>query len=154
MKKVKSVLFFLIVIYMFSCGAVIKCPNEDIIPVLKGYSLQQADTIIVKNYKKGSNFTILTDSIVAHYSHSVITPTDTTYYFWHTYIDGKSDVRIINPYDNKTKSVSDIKHEVLEVKKSACSKIECTSPVISYIRDGVLQTKGNSQKFNEVIIAR
>jgi hypothetical protein len=142
------------VIFLFACGGQYTCMNEWLRPGLKGYTYAQADTLIVKRFQKGSTFSVFVDSVILAYPHPVISPADTTYYFPNSYIVGEHDVKLINPFDNKTVSISDLKYETREGRKTwGCTREEgCYSPVISYNRDGSPVTIAGSPQLVQVVM--
>jgi hypothetical protein len=146
----KLTAFIAILIFFISCGKKYDCPNELLLPVYKGYAINEIDTVIVKRFQKGSNFSSFIDSVLlaAPFSRKG----DTTYissYNYPAYFDGSTDIQITNPFDNKKTSVSNVNHKTEETRNSvfAMDRQLCVSPVTSFTIDGT--TIGNT---NEVFV--
>jgi hypothetical protein len=156
MNTIKYCILFLVVIILFACVGEYRCANEWLRPGLKGYTYIQADSMIVKRYQKGSNFQVIIDSAFLTYPIPVLSPADTTYYFDNDIIDGEHDVKLINPFDNKTVLISDLKYDIREGKKTwGCTRQEgCSSPVISYNRDGTPVTISANPQLVRVVISK
>jgi hypothetical protein len=148
----KYIMIFFIVLVFFGCEKVYTCRKEMLVPVLKGYSPAESDTLIIKRFQKGSNFSSFIDSIILRFPTAMTTVSDTTYHFIFAQIDDQYDVKLTNPYDKKTVAISEIKFELREGKTSGCGDpIKCISPIISYIRDGVT-VSGNPIDQNETLL--
>jgi hypothetical protein len=148
----KYLWIFLLVLFVFSCVKEYTCPNEWLVPVLKGYAQSEADTIKIKRFEKGSNFTVLIDSSAVPISANGSSPKDSTFSFYLIPSFSSHDVQIINPFDNKMVSVSDMIFEPREGKRSSCfNPVECYSPLISYKLNGVA-VMGTDSLDNEYVV--
>jgi hypothetical protein len=156
MSTMKYTIFFLTVITMFACGTTYTCPNEQLKPVLRGYRVQEADTLIIKRYVRGTNFSNFKDSSIVTYPVVVINPADTSYLFFSAEIDGRYDVKVINPFDNKSVLLTDFTYQTEEGKRSGgCYNREgCYSPLISYKQNGVIQNAGSSMQAKQVVLTK
>ena len=155
MNRMKYAWIFIVVLFVFSCTKNYPCRKESFEVYLKGYTASEADTIIIKRYQTGTNFTVYTDSIVLAYSPLFQNSSDSAYRFYKHSMVENYDYKVIIPSDNKTVAVSDIKFEMNERVSNGCGKpIECESPLISYKRDGTLLSRGTSTDFHKLIITK
>jgi hypothetical protein len=138
--SMKKIFWFLIPVCFASCGEKYDCPNASLIMTYKGYLPSEIDSLTLKTYAKGSNFSMLLDSVVftrlnGYYN----THGDTTEISMFNYLNGSKDFRVYNPFDNRIVSISNIVHTVRETKSGGLFSMDpgqCVSPVSSYNRDG------------------
>ena len=139
-----AIYIFILLILINSCGEKCPCPNESIIPIFVSYSNNETDTIIIRRYQKGTNFSQLVDSFSWTYDNtSRVNKGDSIWIFavkLEQRINDKYDWQVINPFDNKNFSISDI---IVKPKEIHCGGIfgldkgPCVSPIVSYKRDNI-----------------
>ena len=125
-----------------SCGKVYECGKLPFTLFYTGYASNEVDTIIVRCYQKDNTFSVLKDSVLLTSKSSVIrTQNDTV----SVALLGNSkindltlfDLKIINPTDNKTTYLSDIKYNIRTYKGGLFSEPKgCYSPLLSYKVNG------------------
>jgi hypothetical protein len=126
-----------------SCNRTIPCDKNEIIPVFIGFSSGDLDTVILKKFKKGDNFTQLIDSSIfvkdGIDSNRFYTFSDTTIIDFNTLCCTKEnlipdfDWQLVLPYKKDTVSISDIESPPTE---STCWKCSCLNPINSIVQNG------------------
>jgi len=148
----------LVLVIVASCGKTHQCPKESLFPAYISYADAEVDTLILRRFQPGSNFTQQVDSTVltsgnCHFSRTSDTITvfasDDKNRFNDAY-----DWQISNPFDGKTVSISDLKFEIKEQKSGGLFSSDpsaCFSPLLSYKRNAILvtpvQNMGNKYLF-------
>ena len=128
-----------------SCASY-ECDKELLNLAYVGYLPNEADTIIVKYYQKNSNFSVLKDSVLLMSSSFTIRGNSDTSYVLLLRNDNINyintiELKVINPTDNKTTFISDIRYERNEGSKGLFSEPRgCVSPIISYKVNGIFKT--------------
>ncbi|HYC27945.1 MAG TPA: hypothetical protein VEB42_04000 [Chitinophagaceae bacterium] len=159
---IRTLVILAIITAAASCGKKCTCEFETIPPAFVGYNNSEIDTIIIKRFEKGSNFSRQVDSFTLTVSNTVYsrTGTDTTLVYPQNTsqrLSEDSDWQLTNPFDNRTIRVSDI---VVEKRVSHCGGIfsmdkqYCISPVASFNRDGVLTKLDMTSPFHAIIIKK
>lgn len=129
------------------------------VPTFVGYQQNEVDTIQVFQYHKGTNFTAPHDTLLltADYSATMVIG-DTILVVAQRAFPGflhHFDVKLVNPFDGRTVLVSDMEVNEHEYNCGGLSGREpgdCTSPLLSYKKDGVLFSRGNAANFGRIII--
>lgn len=142
----RFLLYSLLLLPFLSCGKKYTCPSERLVPVVTGYRATDADTLLVVRYAPGTNFTQLIDTVRLN---------DSTQYFRHSHdstfvtannpdnlFAGDWDLKIINPVDSASVTISDITHQTETRTKGLFSTdpAPCTSPLTGFRRNGQLIT--------------
>jgi len=126
--------------------------DDTILPAFIGYSTSELDTVIVKRFAKGSNFSQQLDSFAYTAATVVYSQSgDTTkIVIWQgdQQFTGDSDWQVTIPADNRTIKITDI---TIPKGEQHCGglfgtdKVLCVNPIVSYKKDGVVTTfKPNS----------
>jgi hypothetical protein len=133
----------LIIATLASCRGVMPCDKSEIIPVFIGFSSGDLDTVILKKFKKGDNFTQLLESSIfvrgGIDSNRFYTFSDTTIIDFNTVCCTKEnlipdfDWQLVLPYKKDTIAISDI---VSPQTESDCFKCYCINPINSIIQNG------------------
>lgn len=116
---------------------------ENMMPAFVAYNISEIDTLIIKRFAKGSNFSQQVDSaLVTAQRTSYITSGDTTRVIAEILqqVSDDYDWQLTNPFDNRTVRVSDIVHERREQHCGGIFGMDpqaCTSPVTSFKLNGV-----------------
>ena len=138
-----SLITVVIIVVLSSCGPNM-CRDQYITPVFIGFELSDLDTIVVRQYEKGSNFHQLIDTALVTsdttFLKSKATVNDTTFVLLN-YISGREkyifpdhDWQIYLPATNLTVSISNI----VSPKTEGYSKpLVCTNPINSFIQDSI-----------------
>jgi hypothetical protein len=141
MKSIIKIL--LIIVILISCNRTIPCNKNEIIPVFIGYSSGNLDTVILKKFKKGDNFTQLIDSSIfvrdGVDSNRFYTFSDTTIIDFNTLCCTREnlipdfDWQLVLTYKKDTILISDIESPQTE---SSCFKCSCLNPINSVVQNG------------------
>jgi hypothetical protein len=128
-----------------SCGETHQCPKESLFPAYVSYTDTGVDTLILRRFQRGSNFSQQIDSALltlsnCHFSRVsdtiTVFVTDTKNRFNDEY-----DWQLSNPFDQKTVSISEMKFKIEEQKSGGLFSMDpsaCFSPLLSYERDSIL----------------
>lgn len=134
---------------------------ESLAPAYVGYRPGEIDTIIVKRFPKGGNFSQAMDSIVLTPANSVwyttgdtnrISSMDQNFAIKENY-----DWQVLNTYDNRSLQISEIKVNIVEQNCGGLFSWDpggCVSPVASLRLNGVATTLDQSLPFRTVIIKK
>jgi hypothetical protein len=135
-------IFFLIVI-LTSCIRTVPCGNAEVIPVFIGFSSHDFDTVILRQFKKGGNFTQLIDSSTfvknGVDSNRFYTFSDTTIIDFDTACCTQNnlmpdyDWELILSHKKDSISISDIESPQTEI---SCFKCRCVNPINSIVQNG------------------
>ena len=140
MKSIIKIL--LIIVILTSCKRTIPCSENEIIPVFIGFSSGDLDTVILKKFKKGDNFSQLIDSSIfvrdGVDSNRFYTFSDTTIIDFNTVGPKENlipdfDWQMVLPSKKDTISISNIESPQTE---SSCFKCSCANPIKSIIQNG------------------
>jgi len=159
MKQMLTILMAAAVIS--SCGKKCLCPPEIIVPGYVGYNSSEIDTIVIKRFTRGSNFSQALDSIVLTANNSAnLTDGDTTRII-STNLDFRItenyDWQIRNPFDNRAIQISEIE---IDEQESHCGGLfswdrqACTSPVSSFKKNGVPSTLDRGPYYSVLVIKK
>ncbi|MFI5129546.1 MAG: hypothetical protein ACHQFX_06120 [Chitinophagales bacterium] len=144
-----------IIIILTSCGNTYQCPKQSLITAYVSYTDMEIDTIILRRFTLRSNFTQKVDSTILTTNNcQVIRRSDTVELFLpdikNRFTD-EYDWQIVNPFDQKTVSISDMVFQIEEKKSGGLFSMDpaaCFSPILSYKRDNTIVTpapnSGNS----------
>ena len=158
---------FVLIIFVLSglissCGKKCLCEPEQVIPSLVSYNQNEVDTILVKRFQKGTNFTVPYDDFLLHSGNAVISVMgDTTFFIPQNVglrlFSNKWDMQLINPFDGKTVAISDIE---IEQKETRCGGLfgldpqPCTSPITGFKKDGIAVTPDPMGNFRKIVIKK
>jgi hypothetical protein len=144
-----------------SCGKKCPCEPTPILPAYVAYAPSEIDTIVVRRFVKGSNFSQRIDSVMLTPANAgYVTKGDTTQIYMATgpiRITDNNDWQIFNPYDNKLITISEIS---IEERETHCGGIfsmdrqPCFSLVSSFKKNGVTSTLDQSKTFIGLIIRK
>jgi len=144
--KVK-IYILLLTVSMVSCGKLHQCPTENLFPSYIAYADSEIDTIILRRFKTGSNFSQLIDSSALSITNCVFSrQTDTVSLFpkdLKNRISDGYDWQIFNPFDQRTISISDMQFQIEESRSGGVFGMDpsaCISPITSYKRDNITVT--------------
>jgi hypothetical protein len=136
-----------LIIILTSCGNTYQCPKQSLITAYVSYADTEIDTIILRRYIVRTNFAQKVDStILTSNNCSFSRRSDTVELFIH---DSKNrftdeyDWQIVNPFDQKTVSISDMVFHIEEHKSGGLFSMDpgaCFSPLLTYKRDNILVT--------------
>lgn len=145
---------------VFACSHKVSCEDSNITIAYKAFSQQQLDTIIMRRYVKGSNFTQLKDTSLFNTSNYQTIITSDTIQFMPTAgmpfsPDSISIMTLTPDYDyeiyvlslNKLTQISNITEEKIEGNGSGIFSMDpriCYNPILSYINNGQTVTNGTS----------
>jgi hypothetical protein len=134
-------------LFLLSCGGECPCEKESLIPAFVSYADDETDTLIVKRFEKGSNFTRLINSMEWTANNTFRNKMGDTTFLSHKdlteRLNDAADWQLTNPFDGKTYFISEMD---IENTTSHCGGIfgmdrqVCTSPIISYKLNGALIT--------------
>lgn len=142
-----------IIILFASCGKKYQCPKENLFPAYIGYADAEIDTIILRRFKIGSNFSEKIDSTILS---PLFSPKDFRFYrqgdtvfispdyepiYAEDWFNDEYDWQLYNPYDQKITSISDIKFQIKEGHSGGLFSWDgrgCVSPLLSYKRNDTL----------------
>ena len=143
MKYIIPIFFTMIV--LSSCNKTVPCDKNQIIPVFIGFSSNDFDTVILKKYKKGNNFTLPIDSAIflknGVDSNRFYTFSDTTIINFNTVCCTKAnlipeyDWQLILPNKKYTISISDIESPQTDIS-CFMGKCSCVNPINSIVENG------------------
>lgn len=136
-----------LIIFLASCGNTYQCPKQTLFTAYVSYADPEIDTIILRRFTLRSNFTQKVDStILTSNNYQLIRRSDTVELF---IPDSKNrfsdeyDWQIVNPFDQKTVSISDMVFQIEEQKSGGIFSMDpgaCFSPILTYKRDNTLVT--------------
>ena len=128
---------------LFSCRNTCACTgNFGLTPSLVSFSPGDRDTLVIKEFTKGSGYSSLLDSILIDSGNSVYhTHNDTTDIFSSAVLLPKYDYELFFPSSNLLIKITDIDEP--QVEGNCPSKTQCIDPVNSYKINGSLITKSN-----------
>ena len=141
MKQIVAVIFFLQLISLVSCVKKCPCFSHRILLNYISFQTEETDTIIVRRFRTGTNFTGFVDSSIIHrLNSSYIYHTDTLT-IWDTNGDSTSikngyDFELFLPGANKTNRIHDIREEYTEANCLNRNLNGCFNPLISIKVDG------------------
>jgi len=137
----------LIIVFLVSCGKLHQCPTENLFPSYIAYADSEIDTIILRRFKTGTNFSQLIDSSRLSIVNCVFSKkTDTVTLFANDFknrINEDFDWQIFNPYDQRVISISDMQFQIEETRSGGLFSMDpsaCISPITSYKRDNITIT--------------
>jgi hypothetical protein len=146
------------IIILTSCGNTYQCPKQSLITAYVLYADTEIDTIILRRFTLRSNFTQKVDStILTSNNCQFIRRSDSVELFIpdiKNRFNDEYDWQIVNPFDQKTVSISDMVFQIEEKKSGGLFSMDpgaCFSPILTYKRDNTLVTpapnSGNSYLF-------
>jgi hypothetical protein len=146
---------------IFSCGKKCPCESEPILPAYVAYAPGEIDTIVVRRFVKGSNFSQRIDSVMLTSANARYTAAgDTTVIALANgtlRVIENNDWQIFNPFDNKLITISEISIEKQETHCGGIFSMDrqpCFSPVSSFKKNGVTSTLDQSKTFRGLIIRK
>lgn len=140
-----QILVLFIVMFFVSCGKKYQCPKENLIPAYIGYADSEIDTIILRKFKIGSNFSQKIDStILSPFS----IPSSALFdrqgdtvnlrlAYAKNWFNDEYDWQIFNPFNQKQVSISDMQ---FQIKERTYRFSYCRSPLLSYKRNDTVIT--------------
>ena len=136
-----------------SCGQYPCSPSIGLRFALVSFKPAEADTVMLKRYPKGSNFSTVIDSVLVDSTLLTFTNRNDTLFpstlLKQTLLLSQFDYRLTIPAINKTYSVTDIIEEEKKWKEPLFgAKEDCTNPITGYTIDG---TRVDVQPFYEVV---
>ena len=137
----------LLIMILTSCGNTYQCPKETLITTYVSYAITEVDSVIVRRFTSGSNFTQKVDSTILTSNNCTFSRrSDTVELF---IPDSKNrftdeyDWQIVNPFDQKTVSITDMVFQVEEHKSGGLFSMDpgaCFSPILTYKLDNTVVT--------------
>ena len=144
--KIPACVCVLIVI-MTSCGSPYQCPKQSLITAYVSYANSEIDTVILRRFTVRTNFTQKVDStLLTSNNCQFIRRSDTVELFLpdiKNRFNDEFDWQIVNPFDQKTVSISDMVFKIEEQKSGGLFSMDpsaCFSPILSYKRDNIIVT--------------
>lgn len=141
MKQIVTILFFIFL--LTSCNRTVQCSNSEILPVFVGFTSHDLDTVVLRQFKKGGNFSQLLASTTfiknSSDSNRFYSFADTTIIDFDTVCCSQknlmpdNDWQVILPNKKDTISISDIESPQTE---RSCWKCGCTNPINSIKKNG------------------
>ncbi len=157
--KLSALFSVVFLITTFGCGHKYTCPKEYLSPVYISYSLPEIDTLILKRFKSGTNFSELVDSVLITYNNcTYFSQRDTISLFINREeyrFSNAFDWELTNPTDRKTVSISNMQFDLVETKSGGLFSMDpspCSSPLVTYKRDGI--AVANLHQGNNSLIIR
>lgn len=143
----------LLLLVLVSCGSKYTCPNQSLLPSFIGYKVTEVDSLILKRFAPGSNFTQLTDSFFYDVRNAYLRQhgdtVDVSFTGNSKRIDDDAEYRVQNVFDGKTVSIAGMRFEKKEERGHSLfgwdSFDACVSPVVSYNRDGAAVTVAKNE---------
>lgn len=130
-----------------SCGKSYQCPKENLAPAFVAYADTEIDTIVLRRFKTGSNFSQQVDSTVLSISNCVFSKhTDTVMLFANDLknrINDGYDWQVFNPFYQRTISITAMAFKIEESHSGGLFSMDpaaCVSPLIFYKRDNTIVT--------------
>ncbi|HEX2682520.1 MAG TPA: hypothetical protein VHL77_01230 [Ferruginibacter sp.] len=146
---------------VFSCGKRCPCPSENIIPYYVAYTPAEIDTIEIRRFAKGSNFSQSTGTTTLTAANATYFATgDTTSIISNApdfRINDEADWEIFNPCDNKLIRISEV---LIEKQITHCGGLfstdpaSCFSMVTSFKKNGTVTTLDQNSYFRGLIIKK
>ena len=148
MKKT-SLIIFVSVLALAGCRRTVACGNQYVTPVFVGFPLSDLDTLVVREFTKGDNFSTLLDTAVivtGQYDLVEASSHDTTVVLFN-YISGEErylfpdhDWQIIVPAQNLVISLSGFDSPTLFKKCTLGGDLcpACANPINSFLQNNEL----------------
>ena len=137
----------ILTVFLTSCGKTYQCPKENLFPTYISYDDTEIDSIILRRFKLGSNFSQKVDSTLLTYNNCQFSRRSDTVTLFVIDIKYRSndeyEWQLFNPFDQKTVSISDMKFQIEEYHSGGLFSMDpspCFSPIISYKRDDTTVT--------------
>lgn len=137
-----SLAFILCIVVLLSCTRLYHCSEAT--PVLNFVSFPdtQTDSIILRKYTKGTNFSSLIDSTILSKSNSIYESSNDTLHILTTIhgdyaLDIQFDYEVYMPLANELFRINDFVEEQTEINEGiSLDKVGCVNPVKSYTLNG------------------
>ncbi len=142
-----SLVFFLLVA---SCKQEHDCTDRQIETVFIGFKASDLDTIVLRKYEVGSNFTNVIDTLILVYGTNMISlVNNVTTRVLVAEVNNRSGVKFGNdwqiyiPAQSRTINISQINREKKTIKcgggmdKNDCA---CTNPILSFKQENIIQS--------------
>ena len=137
----------LLIMILTSCGNTYRCPKETLLTTYVAYAVTEVDSIIVRRFTLGSNFTQKVDSTILTSNNCTFSRrSDTVELFIpdsRNRFTDEYDWQIVNPFDQKTVSISEMVFQIEEHKSGGLFSMDagaCFSPILTYKRDNTIVT--------------
>jgi hypothetical protein len=141
------VCLLVLIVILTSCGNTYQCPKQSLITAFVSYADAEIDTIILRRFTLGSNFTQKVDStLLTSGNRQFIRRSDTVELFIPDItnrFNDEFDWQIVNPFDQKTVSISEMVFKIEEQKAGGLFSMDpaaCFSPILTYKRDNTTVT--------------
>lgn len=144
MIRLKNMLPQLLAIFSIISCAKQPCQMADAVAALVAFSADETDTVIVRRFSTGSNFTALKDTFLFNSTNANFQRmSDTTLVLANIdqrqIITSAYDYEIFIPKANRLFKISDIVEKIQTVSQGL-DKVLCVNPITSYKIDGQLIT--------------
>jgi len=141
---VKQCCFFVAIILglctSFSCGSYNCGPAAGLTVNTIGFTAAERDTIILRKFVKGSNFSQMIDTTLINVSYNQSNDTATAGYFTDAgTLKSNYDYQLFFPVIHKLVKITDLNEPQQKMKRSLLStdKTYCINTIVSYTQDGI-----------------